>query len=334
MVSATKCIAGGHGAVAQLAVQGRLQAVKSAHRGDKSSARRLRFEAAHLAAITHASFPKACGLTETPQGPVLHMDWVDGRTVDALIAERPMISTDACLLVAADVCAALADVNAQIDFVHRDVKPANLMVTPEGRVMIVDLGCARSSHGDPDWKGDIVGTLVYMAPERLDGGDHGPAVDVYGIGLVLLELLCGARVGHKPWGTTADAPRIGSVSSERHHTGILYALRSADAARGTSLDRAIWASVFGMLSWDADKRPALRDAAKDLRRLVRDEATARTELADCVQRITKRDEPVPQVGARARRGRRFAAQVGAAAAMAACAGLALLLSAPPLAGVA
>lgn len=334
MVSPTKCIAGGHGAVAQLAVRGRLQAVKSAHRGDKSSARRLRFEAAHLAAITHASFPKACGLTETPQGPVLHMDWVDGRTVDALIAERPMISTDAALLVAADVCAALADVNASIDFVHRDIKPANLMVTPEGRVMIVDLGCARSHHGDPDWKGDIVGTLVYMAPERLDGGEHGPAVDVYGIGLVLLELLCGARVGHKAWGTTADAPRIGSVSSERHHTGILYALRSADAARGTSLDRTIWATVFGMLAWDADKRPSLRDTAKALRRLVRDDAAARAELADCVQRITRRDEPAPRVAVRRSRGRRFAAQVGAMAVMAACAGLVLILSAPPLPAVA
>ena len=86
-----------------------------------------------------------------------------------------------------------AYVHAQ-GFVHRDVKPANVLIAADGRVHLADFGIARlvdSAHVTRT--GDVLGTPAYFAPEQVSGGAVGPAADVYALGLMLLECLTGKR---------------------------------------------------------------------------------------------------------------------------------------------
>src|SRR2546429_303115 len=77
--------------------------------------------------------------------------------------------------------------------VHRDVKPANVIVSGTGMVKVTDLGIAGSVEADPGDDGAMYGTLPYVAPERLRGPSAGPPADVYALGVVLYEMLAGRR---------------------------------------------------------------------------------------------------------------------------------------------
>ncbi|MDK1475980.1 serine/threonine-protein kinase [Streptomyces sp. 549] len=125
----------------------------------------------------------------------LVMQRVDGTDLsDHLAAHRPYPMRWA-VSVAAQLCSALAAVHSA-RIVHRDLKPGNIMVRPDGRVVVVDLGIAAvGSVGDTSRltrTGALIGTPVYMAPEQALGGTPvGPAADLYALGVVLYELLAG-----------------------------------------------------------------------------------------------------------------------------------------------
>jgi eukaryotic-like serine/threonine-protein kinase len=78
--------------------------------------------------------------------------------------------------------------------IHRDIKPSNILVSDEGRVVLLDFGLVTEAASDPRWSGrEVVGTVAYMAPEQAQGGVVGPAADWYGVGVVLYEALTGRR---------------------------------------------------------------------------------------------------------------------------------------------
>ncbi|WP_055500406.1 serine/threonine-protein kinase [Streptomyces albus] len=122
----------------------------------------------------------------------LVMQRLDGSDLADHLAEHEPYPWEWAVAVAAQLCAALAAVHA-VGVVHRDLKPGNVMVRPDGRVVILDLGIA--SVGAPDVTrltrtGALVGTPVYMAPEQATGRTAvGPAADLYALGVVLYELL-------------------------------------------------------------------------------------------------------------------------------------------------
>jgi tetratricopeptide (TPR) repeat protein len=203
---------GGQGAVYEATDVrlGRRVAIKVLNKLESPSAlRRFRREAALLASLDH---PALCSLYEAGDHagrPFLAMRFVEGRSLAELIREQrdagagpvrlPGVATTdsvrdrtvAVLRVLADVAKALAFAHEK-GVVHRDVKPANIVLDAEGRPVVLDFGLARAEDGDSvalTLSGDVLGTPAYLAPEHLEGrtGDH--RVDVYGLGVTLYESL-------------------------------------------------------------------------------------------------------------------------------------------------
>ncbi len=118
--------------------------------------------------------------------------YVDGESLDALIAEGPLAAVDAAWY-GAEVASALAYVHGQ-GLVHRDVKPGNVLIGRNGRVYLTDFGIARIVDSPRRTvSGEVVGTPAFFSPEQVSGERVGPPTDVYALGLLLLESLTGRR---------------------------------------------------------------------------------------------------------------------------------------------
>ncbi len=120
------------------------------------------------------------------------MAYYEGETLKHRI-ERGPLTVDEALDIATQVSQALARAH-ESGIVHRDIKPANLMLPKDGPVKIVDLGLAKLvGHSELTKTGTTVGTVAYMAPEQIRGAEAGPAADVWGVGVVLYQMLSGRR---------------------------------------------------------------------------------------------------------------------------------------------
>jgi eukaryotic-like serine/threonine-protein kinase len=121
------------------------------------------------------------------------MEMVPGRTLRALMTEGVITVADAVSIVAQSADA-LAYAHAH-GFVHRDVKPGNIMVQPDGRVKVADFGIAKTLQ-TPDGEdltqaGSMLGTAKYLSPEQVDGSEVDARADIYSLGVVLYEAVCG-----------------------------------------------------------------------------------------------------------------------------------------------
>ncbi|PWN01081.1 serine/threonine protein kinase [Nocardioides silvaticus] len=125
--------------------------------------------------------------------PWLAMELVDGTTLADRIAAGPM-APDEVAAIGTDLAKALAHVHAR-GIVHRDVKPANVLLGPAGTTKLADFGVARLMDEQTGYTstGFIIGTASYLAPEQVEGLPVTGACDVYALGLVLLEALTGRR---------------------------------------------------------------------------------------------------------------------------------------------
>jgi hypothetical protein len=163
---------------------------------DPELLRRLRVEARAAAGLRHPHVVEVYDYGEaTDDGhpvPYVVMELVTGRSLTDLLTGGAL-PWRLAVLIGAQVAAALASAHAH-GIVHRDVKPANVMVTAAG-VKLVDFGIS-ATVGEADMsEGQILGTPAYLAPERLDGGQVRPATDVYALGLLLYRTLA----GRLPW---------------------------------------------------------------------------------------------------------------------------------------
>lgn len=120
------------------------------------------------------------------------MEFVEGVTLDQLAASGP-IPPDEAINYIAQVLDALAYAHER-GIVHRDIKPPNMMLTPSGQVKLMDFGIAKLS-GDRKLTqtGTTVGSLYYMSPEQIRGGDFDTRSDLYSLGISLYELVTGSR---------------------------------------------------------------------------------------------------------------------------------------------
>jgi tRNA A-37 threonylcarbamoyl transferase component Bud32 len=158
---------------------------------DPEFAQRFRREAQAAASLSH---PGVVAVYDTGSENGTHfivMEYVDGRTLkDVIRAEAPLYP-DRAAEIAADVCAALAAAHAR-GLVHRDVKPANIMLMPDGRVKLMDLGIARAAAGETVTQtAAMLGTAQYLSPEQAQGQDVDFRSDLYSLGCCLYEMLTG-----------------------------------------------------------------------------------------------------------------------------------------------
>src|SRR5262245_54668797 len=149
---------------------------------------RFRREARAAGAIQHANIVTVYDLGESEGQLYIAMELVEGRDLADMIALRDPLALERKLQIAIEVLAGLHFAH-QRGVIHRDVKPSNVRVMPDGRVKIMDFGIARLQKADATGSGAIVGTPTYMAPEQITNGAITPATDVFSVGCMLYELL-------------------------------------------------------------------------------------------------------------------------------------------------
>jgi serine/threonine protein kinase len=155
-------------------------------------------EARAAAALHHPNICPVFDVGELDGLPYLTMAFLDGRPLaDALADGRPFPPHQAALLVRKLALAMQYAHDRGV--IHRDLKPGNVLLRPDGEPVVMDFGLARRGD-DPRTEGmtrqgDVIGTIEYMSPEQFEGDNAavGPASDVYSLGVVLYELLTGRR---------------------------------------------------------------------------------------------------------------------------------------------
>ncbi|MEU8679620.1 protein kinase [Streptomyces sp. NPDC048560] len=180
-------------------VLGRAVAVKLllGDRDDASSAARFRLEAQTAARLSHPHLVAVFDFGAWEDRFYLVMELVEGRSLSDLLAAQDTVHPEQVARIAGEAAAGLAVAHRQ-GVVHRDIKPGNLMLDAEGSVKIGDFGIAQFVD-DPatalTTAGQIVGTSLYLAPERALGRTADSASDMYSLGCVIYQLL----VGHPPF---------------------------------------------------------------------------------------------------------------------------------------
>jgi serine/threonine protein kinase len=165
---------------------------------DPAARRRLERESRALQALDSPNIVRIRDSHLTDDEAALVLDFVPGVSVSERLAEHGRLSAAETVRVVRDVGAALSTAHAA-GVVHRDVKPANIILAEDGRALLTDFGVARQQAGDAasgaatevTAPGLVVGSLRYMSPEQLRGEPATPASDQYGLAAVAYEMLSG-----------------------------------------------------------------------------------------------------------------------------------------------
>jgi eukaryotic-like serine/threonine-protein kinase len=263
----------------QLAVDRRLErqvAVKllAEHLADDSQfISRFRREALSAARLVHPNIVQVFdfGLDEASGLHYIVMEYIRGRSGAVILREETRLSVPDTLELVDGACRALAHAH-RMGVIHRDVKPGNILRSDDGAVKLADFGIAKAMSAQTSQitqAGSVLGTAAYLAPEQARGGDIGPRADLYALGVVTYQLLCG-RLPYDAASLTelsmlqqhAHPPRLDEVSGD-----VPFALARA-------VERA--------LALDPDERYAgaeeMRKALHDGERGIAPDATAATSM--------------------------------------------------------
>ncbi|TQN42678.1 serine/threonine-protein kinase [Blastococcus colisei] len=171
--------------------------LRSEYAGDPTFAARFRAEATHAAALHHPNIAAVHDYGETASAATgeriayLVMELVEGDPLSTRFSEEGALAPADALSVLRQAAAALAEAH-RAGVVHRDVKPANILIDRDGQVKLTDFGIAWSAASVPITRtGQVIGTPQYMSPEQAAGEPPRPASDVYALGLVGYESLTG-----------------------------------------------------------------------------------------------------------------------------------------------
>ena len=159
---------------------------------DGAAVRRMEREARAVARLQHPNVVAVYDHGEDDGGtPFLVMEWIEGRSLKDVVADGPLPEQEA-RRITLQLLAALEHAHEH-GIVHRDIKPQNVLIAPDGTAKLTDFGIARSvdaTHG-LTMAGQIIGTAAYLSPEQAKGQPVTAASDVYSVGAVLFELITG-----------------------------------------------------------------------------------------------------------------------------------------------
>ncbi|MFE7788760.1 serine/threonine-protein kinase [Streptomyces sp. NPDC057460] len=217
---------------------------------DPTAASRFRLEAQTAGRLNHPHVVGVRDFGEYDNRLFLVMDLIEGDSLAGALAAQGTLPAERVARIAAEAAGGLAAAHRQ-GIVHRDIKPANLLLDADGTLKIGDFGIARFLD-DPGnaltATGQIVGTSLYLAPERALGHAAGPASDVYSLGCVLYQLL----TGRPPF--QADS----ALAVLHQH---LDSAPVPPLQLGASLPPAFESYLLGLLAKDPQERPTAEEAA-------------------------------------------------------------------------
>ncbi|HEX9891878.1 MAG TPA: Stk1 family PASTA domain-containing Ser/Thr kinase [Actinomycetota bacterium] len=242
---------------------------------------RFRREAQASAGLNH---PNIVSVFDTGSENGIHyivMEFLEGRTLKQVIAEEGRLHPDRASEIAEGVAKALGAAHAQ-GLVHRDVKPGNIMLTPQGEVKVMDFGIARVTTGEAlTQTATVLGTASYFSPEQAKGEAVDARSDIYAVGCVLYEMLTGR-------------PPFSGDSA----VGVAYKHVREDAPLPSSLNPDVSRTMDAVIMKALSKNPANRyqsasDMAQDLARVRQGMPVAATPVlpGDPTQMVTR---PVTQ----------------------------------------
>lgn len=241
---------------------------------------RFRAEARHTAGLAHPGIAAVFDYGEDGHDDqclaYLVMELVDGRPLSQMMAERGPVPSGMAMGLLAQVADALQAAHAR-GVVHRDVKPGNVLVRPNGTIKVTDFGVARAVDATSITEvGHMVGTARYMSPEQANGSDVGPASDLYSLGVIGYEML----VGHPPF--TAENPAALAFAHAHNPPPDLP----------DNVPAPVRSFIARTLSKDPAQRPADAAAFAEEARLLQPPVEA-TEANDVPTRIMQAGDPSP-----------------------------------------
>lgn len=237
--------------------------LKEEYLSDQGFLDRFRAEARSMGAVSHPGIASVFDYGEETGSPYLVMEYVPGEPLSALIDRNGVLPEDDVLELIAQSAEALGSAHRS-GVVHRDVKPGNILVTPDFRVKLTDFGIARVADQAPLTKtGQVMGTAQYLAPEQATGKGSTPKSDLYSLGIIMYEALAGRRPFTGDSQVAIAIAQVNTTAPELPDT----------------VSEPIRRLVASLLSKKQDQRPDSGEALAKAARALRSGDTAGAEAA-------------------------------------------------------
>ncbi|MBP2436871.1 protein kinase domain-containing protein [Microbacterium amylolyticum] len=217
-----------------------IKILKDEYMGDPGFLERFRAEARHAALVNHEGIASVFDYGEENGSAYLVMELVPGEALSTVLERENTLSSDLTLDYISQTASALQAAHAA-GLVHRDIKPGNLLITPDRRVKITDFGIARIADQVPlTATGQVMGTVQYLSPEQASGHPASPATDIYSLGIVAYEALAGKR----------------PFTGESQVAIAMAQINDAPPALPDSIPLPVQRLVMAMIAKKPDERPA------------------------------------------------------------------------------